>query len=159
MTLFRGAAAALTLLVSLASTGAPVADPWSWPVAPPHSIARPFIAPATPYSAGHRGIDVLAPDAIVTAPADGVVRFSGVVVDRPVISVDHGGGVVSSYEPVISELKKGDAVSRGDPIGEVIAGHCSSVCLHFGVRIDGEYVSPLTLLGDVPYAILLPTRR
>lgn len=132
--------------------------PWDWPVAAPHSIVRPYIAPATPYSAGHRGIDVRVPGDVVFAPADGVVHFAGTVVDRPVLSIEHPGGVISSYEPVVTELHAGDVVSRGDPIGRVVAGHCSTVCLHFGVRVDGEYVSPLLFIGNVPPSRLLPTR-
>lgn len=131
---------------------------WAWPVAAPHPIARPYLAPATPYAAGHRGIDIRsAPDAEVRAPADGVVHFAGVVVDRPVLSIDHGGGVLSSYEPVETVLRKGDAVRRGQVIGTLRAGHCASgACLHFGVRLDGEYVSPLLFLGGQPRAVLLP---
>ena len=147
--------------------GSPVADvaplasddgTWRWPVDPPRSIARPFIPPPTPYAAGHRGIDIRAPAGTLYAPASGVVHFAGVVVDRPVLSIDHGGGVISSYEPVLTTLVEGDAVTRGDVIGTVLPGHCASVCVHLGVRVDGQYVSPLRFLGGIPRAILLPTR-
>ena len=132
---------------------------WAWPVAAPHPIVRPYLAPATPYAAGHRGIDVTAAaGAPVRAPDDGVVHFAGFVVDRPVLSIDHGDGVVSSYEPVASDLAEGDAVRRGDVIGTVEAGHCRSPCVHLGVRVDGEYVSPLLYLGGQPRAVLLPLR-
>jgi murein DD-endopeptidase MepM/ murein hydrolase activator NlpD len=131
---------------------------WRWPVDPPRSIARPFIPPPTPYAAGHRGIDIRAPAGTLYAPAAGVVHFAGVVVDRPVLSIDHGGGVLSSYEPVTTALVEGDAVARGDVIGTVLPGHCASVCVHLGVRVDGQYVSPLRFLGGIPRAILLPTR-
>jgi murein DD-endopeptidase MepM/ murein hydrolase activator NlpD len=131
---------------------------WAWPVAQPHEIVRPFIAPATPYAAGHRGIDVLAPGGTVFAPAAGVVHFSGVVVDRPVLSIRHPGGLISSYEPVESPLAAGATVRRGEVVGSVAPGHCASPCLHFGVRRDGEYVNPLLLLGGLPYSVLLPTR-
>ena len=132
---------------------------WLWPVAAPHAVARPYLAPATPYSAGHRGVDLAsAAGATVLAPADGVVRFSGWVVDRPVLSVTHADGVVSSYEPVESTLAEGDVVHRGDLIGTLLAGHCRAPCLHLGVRIDGEYVSPLLFLGGQPRAVLLPVR-
>ncbi|MFT4028675.1 MAG: M23 family metallopeptidase [Protaetiibacter sp.] len=131
---------------------------WAWPIAAPHPIARPYLAPATPYSAGHRGIDIRAAEgAEVLAPADGVVHFAGVVVDRPVLSIDHGGGVLSSFEPVVTTLVEGDVVHRGQVIGTLIAGHCATgACLHFGVRIDGRYVSPLLFLGGQPRAVLLP---
>lgn len=130
---------------------------WAWPVAAPHPIARAYLAPATPYAAGHRGVDIRSPASVVRAPADGVVHFAGVVVDRPVLSIDHGGGVLSSYEPVETTLRRGDVVRRGEVIGTLLPGHCSGgPCLHFGVRIDGEYVSPLLFLGGQPRAVLLP---
>ena len=131
---------------------------WAWPVASPHPVVRPYLAPLTRYSAGHRGIDVGAPDTAVRAPADGTVHFAGTVVDRGVLSVAHTGGLLSSYEPVTTTLKAGDLVRRGDVIGTLQPGHCSTPCLHFGVRRDGEYVSPLLFLGEVPRSVLLPTR-
>ncbi|WP_185201152.1 M23 family metallopeptidase [Glaciihabitans sp. INWT7] len=132
---------------------------WAWPVAAPHPIVRPFIAPATPYAAGHRGIDIAAAEgSSVTAPTDGVVYFAGVVVDRPVLSIRHADGLVSSYEPVESALPAGTAIVRGQLVGHVLSGHCSPACLHFGVRRYGEYVSPLNYLGGIPPSVLLPTR-
>lgn len=147
--LLRGLAIALT------------ATFWSWPLAVPHPIVKPYLAPATPYTSGHRGIDISAAagaGAQVIAPDGGVVRFAGFVVDRPVLSIDHGGGVISSYEPVESELVVGDIVRRGDVVGALLTGHCTSTCLHLGVRVDGQYVSPLLFLGGQPRAVLLPLR-
>jgi len=149
---------ALALVVALVLVPAPSADPWRWPVDPPRSIARQYLAPASPYGSGHRGIDIRAPGATLYAPADGVVHFAGVVVDRPVLSIRHGGGVISSYEPVVATVARGDAVTRGDVIGTVLPGHCESVCVHVGVRVDGEYVSPMTWFGGIPASVLLPTR-
>src|SRR4051812_7308485 len=69
---------------------------WAWPMAA-HVLTAPYAAPATRYAAGHRGLDLAAaPGAVVTAPDDAVVRFAGVVVDRPVLTLDHGDGVLSS---------------------------------------------------------------
>ncbi len=164
----RAIAALLLGLLALASGPAPtralppslVAEAsWAWPVDAPYAVVRPFIAPATPYSAGHRGIDVRAAGGVVYAPAAGTVIFARVVVDRPVLSIRHADGVLSSYEPVESALVAGDAVQRGDVLGTVLPGHCASPCLHLGVRVDGEYVSPLLLLGGLPRSVLLPTRR
>ena len=132
---------------------------WTWPVAEPHPVIRPYIAPATKYSAGHRGIDIRAPlGSIVRSPADGVIHFSGFVVDRSIVSIDHGGGILSSFEPVLSDLTEGAIVHRGDPLGIVQSGHCTSSCLHLGVRVHGQYVSPMNFLGDIPRSVLLPTR-
>jgi murein DD-endopeptidase MepM/ murein hydrolase activator NlpD len=130
---------------------------WDWPTAAPHALARGYLAPATPYAAGHRGIDIRVPESsTVFAPDDGVVHFAGVVVDRPVLSLDHGGGTLSSFEPVQTELVEGDEVVRGQPIGTVLPGHCRSSCLHVGARVDGEYVNPLLFLGGMPWSVLIP---
>ncbi|EAR25627.1 hypothetical protein A20C1_05151 [marine actinobacterium PHSC20C1] len=142
-----------------ASAAASTIQPWEWPIEAPHPIVRPYLAPETPYSPGHRGIDIAAGSTSeVRAPAAGVVHYSGRVVDRPVLSIRHDGGVISSYEPVTSALAPGDTVVGGQIVGELHAGHCVQRCLHFGVRLDGEYVSPLNYLAAIPRAILLPTR-
>lgn len=130
---------------------------WGWPVSAPHTIVATYQAPATRYAAGHRGIDLRATtDGPVLAPGDGVVTFVGVVVDRPVVAVAHSGDLLSSFEPVIATVSVGDRVVAGEQIGTVaIGGHCLG-CVHFGVRLHGEYVSPLLLLGKLPRAVLLP---
>jgi murein DD-endopeptidase MepM/ murein hydrolase activator NlpD len=136
---------------------------WEWPLRPA-PVVRGFEAPPTPYAAGHRGIDLAAiAGAAVTAPAAGTVRFVGVVADRPVVTLDHGGGVLSSYEPVSADvsppsaLTVGATIRAGESIGVVATGgHCDARCLHVGVRIDGAYVSPLLFFDRVPRAILLP---
>ncbi len=133
---------------------------WTWPVSPPRMIVRPYIAPPTPYAAGHRGIDVGVGDgeSLVFSPDDGAVHFAGMVVDRPVLSIRHSGGLISSFEPVTTELVADDVVRRGEVVGVLQAGHCSRPCLHFGVRRHGQYLSPLNFLGGIPHSVLLPTR-
>ena len=133
-------------------------EPWWWPVPPPIRVVSPFRAPPTPYAAGHRGIDVqVEPGAAVVAPADGVVSFAGSVAGRGVVSIDHGAGVVSAIEPVDGVIAAGTPVAAGDAIGTVASGgHCEARCVHFGVRVHGEYVSPFLFLGGLPRAVLLP---
>lgn len=128
---------------------------WSWPVAGPHSIERNYVAPPRHYAAGHRGIDLPAePGTEVFSPADGVVSFAGLVVDREVLTIDHGT-YRSSFEPLHTELVAGDQVKRGQHIGTVTAGpHCT--CLHMGARRGDDYLSPLALLGAIAPAVLLP---
>lgn len=149
--------------------GATTEARWRWPLAAPHPVVRPFAAPATAYSAGHRGIDIVAASGgLVYAPDDGIVHFAGVVVDRPVLSIKHAAGLVSSFEAVTTSLRAGDPVRRGDVVATIVAGgsaadsasggHCSGQCLHFGVRRYGDYVSPLNYLGGIPSSVLLPTR-
>lgn len=130
---------------------------WVWP-ATSFRIERPYEAPAHRYGAGHRGIDVRPLDAYdVRAPAAGTVAFSGEVADRGVLTIDHGGGLVTTLEPVDSALIPGTEVGAGEAVGTLsLGGHSASGTLHFGVRLDGEYINPLLLLGGVPRAVLLP---
>ena len=143
----------LALLIVLALS------PWIWPVEP-RDVVRAFEAPATAYGPGHRGIDLAAPaGAEVRSPDDGTVRFAGPVAGRPVVSIDHGAGLVSSFEPVQPSVVAGDAVTRGQPIGALLAGHAAGPArLHLGARLHGHYVDPLPLLG-VERPVLLPERR
>lgn len=164
-------AAAVVLIVLAALSGSPSAAgaspdaaaaryAWAWPVEGPRQILRPYIAPETPYAAGHRGIDIAAaPAAAVRSPADGVIHFSGFVVDRYVVSIDHGAGLISSFEPVLSPLADGTVVHRGETIGALQSGHCRAPCLHVGARLHGQYVSPLNYLGGIAHSVLLPTRE
>jgi murein DD-endopeptidase MepM/ murein hydrolase activator NlpD len=133
---------------------------WAWPVPGARTVTRGFEAPPTRYSAGHRGIDIAAQtDAEVVAPESGVVRFSGVVVNRATVTLVTADGTLLSIEPVTSEWVKGDSVARGERLGTVArGGHCDSVCIHLGVRVHGEYVSPMRFFGGIPRAVLLPLR-
>jgi murein DD-endopeptidase MepM/ murein hydrolase activator NlpD len=136
---------------------APALSAWTWPLAS-FRLERPFAAPAHAYGPGHRGIDLRAmgPQE-VRAPAAGVVAFSGQVAGRGILTIDHGDGFVSTLEPVISELTPGTPVELAAPVGTMgLGGHAAPGALHFGVRLDGEYINPMLLLGDVPRAILLP---
>lgn len=131
---------------------------WTWPIAGPRVVLEPYRAPAHAYGAGHRGVDIAAGSgATVIAPAAGVVAFRGTVVDRPLLTVAHADGLVTTFEPVESTLNPGDAVAEGDALGTVsTGGHTSPGALHLGVRRDGAYINPLLLFGEAPRAILLP---
>lgn len=131
---------------------------WIWPIDGPRRVTAPYRAPAHAYGAGHRGIDVAAPvGTTVRAPAAGIIAFRGTVVDRPLLTVTHDDGLVTTFEPVESSLRPGDPVARGDALGTVgTGGHTPSGSLHVGVRLDGAYINPLLLFEDVPRAVLLP---
>lgn len=132
---------------------------WSWPLDPRPPVLRAFHPPARPWLGGHRGVDLRAAydGAPVTSPAAGTVSFVGVVVDRPVITIDHGNGLRSSFEPVDSGLLRGTTVKEGDVIGSSQAGHCArDPCIHWGVRRGGEYLNPLAFVMDLRPSVLLP---
>lgn len=137
----------------------PVRPLLSAPVVP-FSVERLASLPQKPWLAGHRGLDLDANiGAPVTSPATGVVSYVGFVVDRPVLSIRHDQGLVSSFEPIDSTAVVGDIVARGEAIGTVAEAphHCArSACLHWGLRLSGEYVDPLDYLEGFGPIRLLP---
>jgi len=124
------------------------------------TVERLASLPQQPWLAGHRGLDLAADvGESVASPAAGVVTYVGFVVDRPVVSIRHDQGLVSSFEPVDSTAVVGDIVSRGQPIGSVAEAplHCAlHQCVHWGVRLDGTYVNPLDYLEGFGPIRLLP---
>lgn len=133
---------------------------WPWPLPGNPQVSRRFVAPASPWGAGHRGIDVrTSVGTSVRAVHAGRVHFAGMVVDRSVVTIEHVGGVLISYEAITPAVEEGERVEAGDLVGHVSAGpHCGTSCLHIGLRIDHSYRNPLLLFGEVERAVLLPMR-
>ncbi|HLM03615.1 MAG TPA: M23 family metallopeptidase [Blastococcus sp.] len=132
---------------------------WSLPLAGDPVVSRPFDPPPHPYGPGHRGVDLLStPGVPVLAAGGGVVAFAGMVAGRPVVSVDHPGGLRTTYEPVDPSVGAGQPVARGSPIGTLVGGHAGcprEACLHWGLRRGETYLDPFLLLRP-PEVRLLP---
>lgn len=131
---------------------------WVAPVAELR-LVRAFDPPAQVWLAGHRGVDLVGgAGTVVLAPCAGTVTFVGVVVDRPLLTVECWDGLKSSVEPVVGSVAVGDEVVPGEPVGVVVesaASHCApTTCLHWGVRRGTQYIDPLLLLGGP--IVLLP---
>lgn len=140
--------------VVTAAQGPLSAAVWGWPLDPAPAVARPFHAPPTPWSAGHRGVDLTASvGQSVLSAGVGRVTFAGLVAGRGVVVVTHPSGLRTSYEPVTQAAVIGALVRRGARIGVLagVAGHCApATCLHWGLRRGETYLDPLTLLGGGP---------
>ncbi len=152
----------ITLLpMSLLSQGparADGTDPWTWPL-PGHEVSQRFDKPETDYGPGHRGVDLAATAGdTVRAVAAGRVTFVGSVGGTPALTIDHGHER-STYQPVSSLLKVGDAVSAAQPIGTLLGSpsHCAGPCLHLG-RVVGhdDYLDPLELLAGGRFRLIDP---
>lgn len=128
---------------------------YDWPVAPRPQVARSFDPPLQRWQAGHRGVDLAAPPhSAVLAARAGTVNFAGAVAGKPTVSIRHADGILTTYEPVVARVRRGDHVRRGQVIGILSAGHTgcvASACLHWGARRgsgrDAVYLDPLGLLG------------
>lgn len=158
-------AAAVTIPIVAGASGLPSSRPgasfenatpavqWIPPCGTLQVVAG-FHPPAERWLAGHRGIDFARCDEPV-APEDGIVTFSGTVVDRGVLTIEFAPGWRYTYEPIESELQAGERVTRGMPLGRAgSGGHCGHHCLHLGVRERDQYRNPMRFFYAKPQ--LLP---
>ena len=139
--------AVLVLTIALAD---PVAgsDAVCAGLAPPvdGSPVRGF-APEGRFS-GHWGVDWGVPAGTsVAAAGPGTVSFTGVVAGNLTVTVDHGGGLRTSYSYLGSVLvEKGQRVEISTVIGTSGRAH-GFPGLHFSVRVGNTYVDPLSIIG------------
>jgi hypothetical protein len=127
----------------------------------PVSLVRAFDPPASTYGAGHRGIDVSARTGqAVRAMAAGRVAYVGSVAGIPVVTIEHVGGLRSTYEPVVGTLPVNTQVIAGQQVGVVAdsGGHCGGDvgCIHVGLRDAHGYRDPTLLLSAVVLKTLPP---
>ena len=83
-------------------------------------------------------------------------RFAGMV-GRPVVSIDHAGGLRTTYEPV-DPRRPGCWWAGARRSGRLMPGHgrCPvQACLHWGLRRGETYLDPMSLLSP-PRVRLLP---
>ncbi len=139
----------------------PVARPGAAHAVPLYgNVVRIYDAPPDPYAPGHRGVDVSAPlGTLVRASAVGVVSFAGNVAGNRTVTVDHGGGLLTSYSFLGSlSVSKGTAVEQGEPVGTMGSGHPGSSLpphVHLSARRDGVYFDPLELYVGSSFSDLL----
>lgn len=109
------------------------------------------VSPMSGASSNHKGIDIGASaGADIIAVADGTVTaasYSSAAGNY--VMIDHGGGLYTVYMHASSLLvSPGQTVSAGDVIAKVgSTGISTGSHLHFGVSLNGSYVSPWSYLG------------
>lgn len=143
----------LGVVVCLQAAGARAAAPpgWRWPLPGNPSVDRPFQPPASAWGSGHRGVDLRGSlgDPVLAAGA-GRVSYAGLLAGRGVVTVTHGNGLRTTYEPVDPSVSVGASVGLGDALGALETGHGScrpgTVCLHWGLLRGDTYLDPLALL-------------
>ena len=109
------------------------------------------VSPMSGASSNHKGIDIGASaGADIISAADGTVTaasYSSAAGNY--VMIDHGGGLYTVYMHASSLLvSPGQTVSAGDVIAKVgSTGISTGSHLHFGVSLNGSYVSPWSYLG------------
>lgn len=145
----------LSLHHSAEVSAAPAAG---WPVRG-HWLRLPVI-PDPNWLPGHRGLDIASEvGTLVRSPAAGTVFWVGEVNYVPAITIRSTGGLKHTLQPVQSNLKVGEAVSRGEVIGTVSTGsHCRISCVHWSVREGRSYLDPRWLLPPSIYRLPIHAR-
>jgi murein DD-endopeptidase MepM/ murein hydrolase activator NlpD len=91
---------------------------------------------------------------VIRSAAAGKVVFSGAVAGSLFVSIEHPGGLRSTYGFVSNLLARvGTRVDAGDVVARA-AGP-----FHFTVRIDGVYVDPAGLFGSLSRQVTLVPDR
>ncbi|NBQ93245.1 MAG: hypothetical protein EBT82_02525 [Micrococcales bacterium] len=131
-----------------------------YPVAS-REIVEHYLAPATKYSPGHRGIDQDAtPNEEILAPVSGFIGFTGKVGYRDLVTIKFSDREIT-LEPVCGTLQENSPVGAGDVIGNFCEPdpeykwHCLG-CIHFGLKTPNGYLSPELYLGGLTPSRLLP---
>ncbi|ORI18353.1 M23 family metallopeptidase [Rhodococcus sp. 1168] len=124
-----------------------------WPLSPRPTVVTVFDPPEHDWLPGHRGVDLAGSSSqAVRAAGPGTVVFAGRVAGKPVVSIDHPGGLRTTYEPVTASVHAGMRVRASEVVGTLEPGHpsCTDTCLHWGVRRGREYLDPLALVHFTP---------
>jgi murein DD-endopeptidase MepM/ murein hydrolase activator NlpD len=122
-----------------------------WPVPGQYKITSPFgnrLHPISKQYKMHTGIDISGPKGtpVVAAQTGTVVYANWFGSYGKAIIVDHGGGITTLYAHNDTiNVSVGSVVKKGDNIALLgSTGYSTGPHLHFEVRINGEYVEPLT---------------
>jgi peptidoglycan LD-endopeptidase LytH len=134
----------------------------AWPVPGTMGITSPFGPRTDPVYGGmafHDGIDIAGAGVNgkpVVSFSDGVVTTAAVVGSYGnAVIIDHGNGTstISAHLSSI-DVKVGQKVKAGQMIGRVgTTGKSTGPHLHFGLKVQGQWVNPLKYLSNFQYAM------
>ena len=126
---------------------------FTWPCPSSTRVTSDYgtrVSPTSGASSNHKGIDIGASaGAAIVSAANGTVKaanYSSAAGNY--VMIDHGGGLYTVYMHCSSlAVSEGTAVSAGQTIAYVgSTGISTGNHLHFGVSLNGSYVSPWSYL-------------
>lgn len=125
-----------------------------WPCPSSSRITSQFggrESPVAGASSNHQGVDIGATtgsDIIAAAPGEVTISTYSYSAGN-YIMINHGGGIYTVYMHASKLLVSvGDQVKQGDVIAKVgSTGYSTGPHLHFGIRLNGSYVNPLTYVS------------
>lgn len=124
---------------------------FQWPAPSYTRISSPFgyrIHPTLGVQLYHNGVDLASPSGSkILAAYDGVVVAADYTsVMGNYIMIDHGDGLYTVYMHASAlYVSKGDVVIKGEHIAAVgSTGRSTGPHLHFSVRLNGQYVDPMS---------------
>ncbi len=123
-------------------------------LAPPvdGQITRRFEPPRMDWGPGHRGVDYSVTSGTqIRAAAAGTVVFAGDVAGIKAVTIEHSGGLATTYSQMAEVMvEAGTLVGAATWLGTAGGAHSGlGAGLHFGVKMNGEYVDPEDYLGPV----------
>ena len=109
------------------------------------AVARGFDLPKGQFGPGNRGLDyAVVAGAPVRAAGSGTVTFAGPVAGTVAVTLDHGGGLETTYTGMRElYVVRGETIDQGHWLGE------TDDRFHFGVKLDDIYVDPREYLGPI----------
>ncbi len=149
------AAVLIVFLLALASscTVAAAGRGLSWPVE--GRVVRGFERPTGPYGeGGHQGIDIASePGTHIRSAGPGTVAWTGELPRGRFVSIDHAGGVRTTYLDMAGvAVARGQRVRAGEVIGSVCGSRDTSSAvphIHFDTFVNGQPVDPRLMLGGL----------
>ncbi len=139
------------IIKNLESAAAYIGGEMMWPVPGHYSISSLFgnrIHPISKEYKMHTGIDIQSPRKtnFVAAQTGTVIFANWFAGYGKAIIIDHGGSYTTLYAHLdVIGVQVGQVVKKGQTIGQTgNTGYSTGPHLHFEVRMNGDYVDPLT---------------
>ena len=139
------------------SDGHYISSVMMWPCPAYTRVSSDFgyrVKPSSGASSYHQGVDLAAPQEaeILAASSGTIIRVDANGTMGNYVEIDHGNGLRTIYMHMYehsSNAKTGAWVSAGTVIGYVgHTGEATGNHLHFGVSVNGKYVSPWNYIPD-----------